>query len=167
MRVEKDFEELLRLLNKHKAKYCIVGAFAIGFYGYPRYTKDIDIFVEPSLKNGERIVEALNEFGFSCLNLKPEDFSKKGAIIQLGYEPIRVDLITSIKGCNFNQAWQHKARGQYGGQKVYFIGLEELIKNKRMVNRYQDRSDLKLLLEVLGKSRVLLRTKGHKSKKKR
>lgn len=153
MRVEKDFEELLGLLNKNKVKYCIVGAFAVGFYGYPRYTKDIDIFVEPSLKNGQRIVKALNAFGFGSLNLKAEDFSEKGAIIQLGYEPVRADLITSIKGCNFNEAWKNRTIGQYGNQKVFFIGLQELVKNKKTVNRLQDRSDLKLLMKRLNKSK--------------
>lgn len=151
MRVEKDFEELLELLNKHKVRYCIVGAFAVGFYGYPRYTKDMDIFVEPSLKNGQRILKALTEFGFGSFKLIPQDFAKKGTIIQLGYEPVRVDLVTSIKGCNFNRVWKNRKRGKYGKQKVFFIGLQDLIKNKRLVARYQDRVDLKLLWEILGR----------------
>lgn len=146
MRVEKDFEELLELLNKHRVKYCIVGAFAVGFYGYPRYTKDMDILIEPSLKNGQKIVKALVEFGFRSLNLLPEDFSKKGRIVQLGYEPVRVDLVTSIKGCNFSQVWGKRTIGEYGKQKAFFIGLQELIKNKKMVNRHQDHLDLELLL---------------------
>ncbi|MFZ5799969.1 MAG: hypothetical protein ACOY3D_01135 [Candidatus Omnitrophota bacterium] len=154
MKVEKDFEELLELLNKYKVKYCIVGAFAVGFYGYPRYTKDIDIFVEPSTDNGQRIIGALNEFGFGALNLKAEDFSKKGAIIQLGDEPVRVDLITSVKGCDFNQAWKNRKIGKYGEQKVFFIGLRELIRNKKAVNRLQDRSDLQLLSDRLNKDKV-------------
>lgn len=151
MKVEKDFEELLKLLNKHRVRYCIVGAFAVGFYGYPRYTKDMDILIEPSLKNGQKIVKALAEFGFRSLNLAPEDFSKKGMIIQLGYEPVRVDLVSSIKGCNFSHIWENRTTGRYGEQRVFFIGLQELIKNKKMVNRQQDRLDLKLLLERLNK----------------
>lgn len=151
MKVEKDFEELLGLLNKHKVRYCIVGAFAVGFYGYPRYTKDMDIFIEPSLKNGQKIVKALIEFGFKSLNLAPEDFSKRGMIIQLGYEPIRVDLVTSVKGCNFNRAWKNKVIGQYGKEKVFFMGLRELMINKKLVNRQQDRLDLELLQDKLKK----------------
>ena len=151
MKVEKGFEELLELLNKNKVRYCIVGAFAVGFYGYPRYTKGVDIFVEPTSKNGQRIVKTLAEFGFKSLNLAPEDFSKTGTIIQLGYEPIRVDLVTSIKGCNFNRVWKNKTIGRYGKQRVLFIGLQDLIINKRLVNRQQDRLDLKLLLERVNK----------------
>ncbi|MCM8795977.1 MAG: hypothetical protein NC928_04790 [Candidatus Omnitrophica bacterium] len=153
MRTEKDFEELLGLLNKHRVRYCIVGAFAVGFYGYPRYTKDIDIFVEPTLRNGRRIIDALAEFGFKSLNLSAQDFSQKGKIIQLGYEPIRVDLVTSIKGCDFNRAWEGKTIGNYGKHKVFFIGLEELIKNKKIVNRKQDRIDLELLQQRLNKTK--------------
>ena len=141
MRVEKDFEELLGLFNKHKVRYCIIGAFAVGFYGYPRYTKDIDIFVEPSLQNGKKIVEALVEFGFKQYNLFPDDFSRLGKIIQLGYEPIRVDIVTSIQGCGFKQVWEDKKIGTYGKQKVFFIGLPQLIKNKKLTNRQQDRID--------------------------
>ncbi len=162
MRVEEDFEELLGLLNKHKVKYCIVGAFAVGFHGYPRYTKDIDIFVEPSLQNGKKIMLGLKEFGFSFLNLTPEDFSKKGKIVQLGYEPVRADFITSIKGCNFNQAWKSRAVGQYGKQKVFFIGAQELIKTKKMTNRAQDRADLKLLKSILDKSGTISQRKKKK-----
>lgn len=151
MRVEKDFEELLRLLNKHRVRYCIVGAFAVGFYGYPRYTKDMDIFIQPSLSNGKKIVKALAEFGFESLKLKPTDFSKEGTIIQLGYEPVRVDLVTSIKGCNFSQAWKNRIIDKYGKEKVSFIGLEELIENKNAVGRKQDRLDLEKLLKRLAK----------------
>ena len=98
MRIEKDYEELLGLLNKHKVKYCIVGAYAVAFHKKPRYTKDIDIFVEPSVENGKKIVDALNEFGFESLHLSENDFAEKGRIIQLGYEPVRVDIITEIAG---------------------------------------------------------------------
>ncbi len=153
MRVEKDFEELLGLFNKHKVKYCIVGAYAVGFHGYPRYTKDIDIFIEPSLKNGQNIVKALSEFGFGSLKLVPQDFTKKGAIIQLCYEPVRVDLINSIEGCDFNQAWLCKAAGKYGKYKVFFIGADELIKSKINTNRKQDHLDAELLQRRLGKAK--------------
>lgn len=154
MRVEKDFEGLLELFNKYRVKYCIVGAFAVGFYGYPRYTKDMDVLVGSSLKNGERIAKALSEFGFSCLNLSAKDFSQKGVIIQLGYEPVRVDLVTSIKGCNFAQVWAKRKIGRYGKEKVFFIGLKELIKNKRIADRRQDRIDLERLLARLKKGNL-------------
>lgn len=151
MRVEKDYEDLLRLLNKYKVKYCIVGAFAVAFYTKPRYTKDIDILIEPSAANAHKIINALNEFGFSNIGLTEDDFTEKGKIIQLGYEPVRVDLITSIKGISFEDVWKNKKTGKYGEERVYFIGLDELIKNKTLVNRGQDRIDLKLLKKVNNK----------------
>lgn len=147
-KVEKDYEELLKLFNKHRVKYCIVGAFAIAFYAIPRYTKDMDIFVESSKGNANRILNALNEFGFGSLKLSAGDFSKEGRIVQLGFEPVRVDIITSIDGCSFEQVWKNKKRGNYGKGKVYFIGVEELIKNKRAAKREQDKVDLDILLNV-------------------
>lgn len=151
MRVERDFEELLGLFNKQHVKYCIVGAFAVGFYGYPRYTKDMDILVEPSLTNGLKITKALREFGFGSLDLNPQDFLREGAIVQLGYEPVRVDIINSIKGVSFKQIWANKTTGRYGKQKVFFIGLRGLIKSKKMTARKQDLVDLELLQARLRK----------------
>jgi len=144
-KVEKDFAELLRSFNRRGVRYCIVGAFAVGFHAVPRYTKDLDIWVEPTEGNGQRICLALQDFGFGSLKIVPQDFSKKGRFIQLGYEPVRVDLITSIPGVTFDQAWEHKKRGRYGTELAYFIGLEDLIKNKRASGRRQDLADLEIL----------------------
>jgi hypothetical protein len=145
MAVEKDYEELLKLFNKHKVRYCIVGAYAVAFYAKPRYTKDMDILVEPELENARKIIKALGDFGFKSLGLKESDFSQKGKIIQLGYEPLRIDIITSIEGCNFKKVWQNKTKGIYGKQKVFFIGIKELIKNKKTLGRKQDEIDLEML----------------------
>jgi len=144
--VEYDYEEFLKLLNKNKVKYCIVGAFSVAFYSRPRFSKDIDLLVKPTFENGKKIIDALKEFGFGSLKLSAEDFTRKDAIIQLGYEPVRIDLMTSIEGCTFNEVWKTKKRGVYGKQNVYFIGLHELIRNKQISNRPQDKADLKLLL---------------------
>ena len=145
MHVQKDYEELLRLFNKNKVKYCIIGAYAVAFYSRPQYTKDMDILVEPSLENAKRIVKSLGEFGFKSLGLKESDFSRKGKIIQLGYEPVRIDIIMSIAGCSFKEAWQEKAVGTYGRQKVFFIGKKALLKSKLASGRKQDRADAGLL----------------------
>lgn len=145
MRKEKDFEEFLRLLNKHKVKYCIVGAYAFGLYAEPRYTKDLDILIEPTLENGKKVVTVLKDFGFDSLGLTAKDFTIEKEIVQLGYEPVRIDLITSIEGCSFEEVWQNKKQEQYGNEKVFVIGLDELIKNKKASNRPQDKVDLKKL----------------------
>ncbi len=145
MRIEKDYEELLRLFNKNKVKYCIVGAYAVAFYSKPRYTKDIDIMVQPAEENALRILKALKEFGFGSLQLKEKDFSQQGQIVQLGYEPVRIDLLTSIQGLDFALIWKRKKQGVYGKQKVYFMGLSDLKKSKKISNRTQDQLDLEIL----------------------
>ncbi|MBI4802146.1 MAG: nucleotidyltransferase [Elusimicrobia bacterium] len=148
MRVEKDFEELLRLFNKNKVRYCIVGAYAVAVYITPRYTKDIDIFIETSVKNAERIKKAVDEFGMGGLDLSAEDFLKKGNIVQLGYEPVRIDIITDIPDCNFKQAWKNKKSVNYGKEKVYVIGIGDLIKSKLSAGRKIDEADLEKLLPL-------------------
>lgn len=153
MRVEKDFEELLKLFNQAKVKYCIVGAFAVAFYAIARYTKDMDIYVEPSLENGEKIIKALKKFGFKFPNLRADDFEKEGNIIQLGFEPVRVDIINLLSGCTFESVWKTKQKGQYGRTKVFFIGLDELIVNKKSSPRSQDKKDI----EILQKARKKIR----------
>jgi len=142
---ERDFVELLRLFHKHRVRSCIVGAYALAFHVRPRYTKDLDILVEPSITNGEHIVAALREFGFGSLRLTAEDFVQPGRFIQLGYEPVRVDLLTSLEGFTFEQVWRHRALGRYGDVRVSFIGREELIRNKELVGRRQDQADLEKL----------------------
>jgi hypothetical protein len=146
-KVEKDYEELLRLFNKNKVRYCIVGAYALAFYARPRYTKDMDILVEPAIENAARIIRSLQEFGFKSLALTEKDFSQQNRIIQLGYEPLRVDILTSIEGCSFKEVWRNKITFRYGRQKAFFIGIGELIKNKKSSNRKQDKVDLDILLQ--------------------
>ncbi len=151
--VEKDFEELLTLFNKHKVEYCIIGAFAVGFHAIPRYTKDLDIFVRPHIQNGAKIVAALRDFGFGSLKISEDDFSKPGAIIQLGHPPVRVDLLTTIDGCQFDAVWKGKVCGSLGDQSVYYIGLSELMKCKKAAGRSQDVADLVVLGKVKAKQK--------------
>jgi hypothetical protein len=146
VKTEKDYEEFLELLNKHSVRYCVVGAFAIAFHARPLYTKDIDVLIEPTTDNAKRLLIALDEFGFGSLNLAVNDFSTQGNIIQLGYEPVRIDIITSIKGLEFADIWQSRIQGSYGKQTINFIDRQNLIRSKRISNRAQDKADLKLLL---------------------
>jgi hypothetical protein len=144
MRYEKDFKDFLKLLNKNKVNYCIVGAFAVGLHGKPRYTKDLDVLVEPTKENGERIIKTLIEFGFSELakQLDSRDFEKKDNIIQLGQEPVRIDVIMSIDGCSFSEVWKNKRKSEYDGIKIYYIGFKELIKTKKSAGRPMDIIDV-------------------------
>lgn len=142
---EKDYEDLLKSFNKHKVKYCLVGAYALALYAPPRYTKDMDLFVEATPANARRILAALRDFGFSSLPLTEEDFSRPGKTVQLGYEPVRVDLLTAIDGCTFEEVWKNRKRGFYGRVKTHFMGVKELIKNKRASGRKQDEVDIQVL----------------------
>lgn len=108
----------------------------------------MDILVEPDITNARRIIKALIEFGFQNVGLKINDFTQTGKIIQLGYEPVRVDIMTSIEGCNFEEVWDKKQVGVYGEEKVFFIGINELIKNKQNSYRKQDQVDLDILLQT-------------------
>ena len=146
MRVEKDYEEFLGLLNKYQVKYCIAGSYAVAVWGYPRYTKDIDILIEPTKENAKKIISAIREFGIKSQDLTEEDFIKKNRVIQLGYEPVRIDILTSVEGVSFSTIWRNKVEDFYGKEKVYFVGLKELIRIKKKVARPQDLIDLEELL---------------------
>jgi len=146
VKTEKDYEEFLKLLNQHNVHYCVIGAFALAFHSRPRYTKDMDILIDPTTDNAKRLLIALDEFGFGTLNLTVKDFSTPGNIIQLGYEPVRFDIITSIKGLEFANIWKSRIQGPYGSQTINFIDRQNLIRSKKLSNRAQDKADLELLL---------------------
>lgn len=147
MEVQKDFRDLLELLNAHQVEYMIVGAYALAFYGVPRYTGDMDIFVKPEAENARHIMAALNDFGFGSSGLKAEDFAAEDRVIQLGYSPVRIDIITSLTGISWTEASSGRVAGTYGGIPVYFIGRQQLIKNKKALGRKKDLADLEALGE--------------------
>lgn len=142
MSTSEDFEELFACLNAHDVRYVIIGAHAVAFHAKPRYTKDIDLFVAPTLENAERILEALEDFGFRGLDLESEDFTNPEMVVQLGVPPNRVDFVSSIEAVAFDRAWESRVEGTYGDQPVWYIGLEPLLENKRAVGREQDTLDV-------------------------
>lgn len=144
MSVSKDFEELFALLNAQGVKGLIVGGYAVTYHTRPRYTKDIDIWIEPTRENVERLLQALDDFGFGNLGLKAEDFSP-GRFVQLGQPPNRIDLLTAIKSVAFAEAWESRVEDLFGEQRVCFLGKEELIRNKKAVGRPKDREDVRVL----------------------
>jgi len=147
MEAQKDFKELLELFNGHKVEYIIVGSYALAFHGAPRFTGDIDIFVHSSAENSQRILSALTDFGFGSLNLTIDDFQKPDSIVQLGYPPIRIDIMTSITGVTWEEASRGKQAGLYGNVPVFFLGREQYITNKRATGRKKDLADLEALGE--------------------
>lgn len=143
--VTKDFEELFACLNARRVKAVVVGGYALAFHAKPRFTKDIDIFVEPTPENAHQLLLALTDFGFGDVGLTVDDFSKPGSIVQLGVAPNRVDLVTAIDGVTFAEAWNGRVSGYYGRQAVSYLGRAELIRNKRASGRAQDLADLESL----------------------
>ena len=147
MEVQTDFKELLELFNGHKVEYMIVGAYALAFYGVPRFTAAIDIFVHPSPENAKKILSALTDFGFSSMNLTIEDFQNPNAVVQLGVPPVRIDIITSITGVTWEDADKGKQEGLYGDVSVHFLGKKQYITSKRATGRKKDLADLESLGE--------------------
>ena len=147
MEVQQDFRDLLELFNKHKVDYIVVGAYALGFHGAPRYTGDLDVFVQPEPINARNIVRALHEFGFGSVGITEADFEGEGRVVQLGYPPVRVDIITSITGVSWEQARSGRAQGQFGDLLVYYLGRDDLIANKRALGRKKDLADLEAIGE--------------------
>jgi len=148
MRTEKDYKDFLKLLGEKKVKYLIVGGYAYSYYAEPRYTKDIDILVEANTENGHRLVAALTEFWGMKPEVEPADFLRRDLIVQLGFAPVRIDVITSCAGIKFSSAWKNRVRSKYGDVDVFFISLEDLIKNKKAVGRDRDLIDAKYLERV-------------------
>lgn len=147
MEVQNDFKELLELFNAHKVQYLIVGGYALAYHGAPRYTGDFDVFVKSDSINASLIMKALNDFGFGSVGLKLEDLTNKDNIVRLGDPPVRIDIITSISGVSWEEAYNSREKGNYGDIPVYYIGRDQYIKNKRASGRKKDLADLEALGE--------------------
>lgn len=140
-----DYEELFECFGRHRVNYLVIGAHAVAYFARPRYTKDLDIFVEPTEANARRVLAALEEFGFGGLGLSVEDFSEVGRIVELGMAPNRIDIVTSIDGVTFAEAWPARVEGGYGEARVHYMSREHLVQNKRASGRPQDLLDLQAL----------------------
>ncbi|MBW2644977.1 MAG: nucleotidyltransferase [Deltaproteobacteria bacterium] len=147
MEVQPDFKDLLALLNAHKVEYIIVGGYALAFHGVPRFTGDLDVFVKPDPENARRILDALDEFGFKSVGLATGDFESPDKVVQLGVPPVRVDIITSLTGVSWEEAFSGRAEGKYGDIAVHYIGREQFVLNKRATGRKRDLADLEALGE--------------------
>ena len=140
-----DFKEFIESLNAKEVKYLIVGGYAVALHGYPRYTKDLDVWVECSPENAEAILMALEQFGMESLGLKAEDFLEPDQVIQIGYPPNRIDILLSISGVEFAECYPQCVKVLLDGVEVKFIDLANLKKNKQAVGRAQDKADLENL----------------------
>ena len=145
MELNQDFKEFIELLNVNEVEYLVVGGYAVGFHGHPRYTGDIDFWVAISRENAEKIIVVLRDFGMGVLALQAEDFMKEDMIIQIGYEPNRIDILTSVTGISFEECYSQKVRAEFDDITVDFLDIRNLKINKAASGRGKDLGDLENL----------------------
>jgi glycine cleavage system aminomethyltransferase T len=147
VQLDPDFREFVESFVGNDVRFLIVGGYAVAAHGLPRYTGDLDAWIWVSQQNAEKVLQSLEEFGFSELGLTKEDFMKPDLIVQLGYPPYRIDILTSIEGVEFDDAWSRRVIVKVDDLAVPFIGREDLLANKRAAGRPQDIADVARLTE--------------------
>ena len=145
MAINPDFRDLLSEFNGRDVRYLVVGGYAFSFHAKPRYTKDLDIWIDPEAANVALVWVALASFGAPLGDLSRDDLTRPGTIFQIGHPPNRIDLLTRLEGLSFAEAWEGRASGAYGDQPVWFLSRRDLIRNKRSLGRHQDLADVEVL----------------------
>lgn len=140
-----DFKEFLKLLNDRQVEYLLVGGYAVGYHGYPRATIDMDIWVSMNQSNAEKIVMALVDFGFDTPDLTAVLFQEENRIVRMGVPPVRLELITTISGVDFETCYEHRVIDLIDGVEVNLIDLHHLRINKKASGRHKDLNDLENL----------------------
>ena len=145
MRLDRDFKEFIECCIARDVRFLIVGGYAVAAHGHPRFTKDLDVWVWLDPDNARRLVAALNDFGFGSVGITEADFAEPGAVIQLGYPPKRIDLLTSADGVDFDVCYRDRVMIDVDGVSVPFIDVANLLANKRAAGRPQDLADVAAL----------------------
>ena len=145
IQLPKDFSEFLKLLNSKQIEYLLIGGWAVGYYGYPRATGDMDIWVSREKENAEKLTAAFKEFGFDVPDLSTELFTKENQITRIGVPPLRIEVLTSISGVTFKDCFPNRKVALIDDLNINFISLEDLKKNKAASKRYRDLDDLEKL----------------------
>ncbi|MCL6592165.1 MAG: nucleotidyltransferase [Firmicutes bacterium] len=140
-----DFKEFLRLLNEHDVRYLVIGGYAVGYHGYPRATQDLDVWIAVSPDNAERMVEALRAFGFDSPKLQKDLFMQEKSIARLGLPPMRIEIVTTISGVDFEECYASRVKTHIDGIEISLIDLEHLKINKKASGRHKDLDDLEHL----------------------
>lgn len=146
--VNRDYRDLFAEFNAHSVEFLIVGAYALAVHGHLRATKDLDVWVRPSEENARKVFRALQAFGAVTEGLTETDLAMPGVFVQLGVAPVRIDVLSSIDGVGFEQAWANRVAATYGDQPVFVISRADLIINKRASARLQDLADVEALEET-------------------
>ncbi len=147
MELAPDFSEFCGLLNEHRVEFVVVGAYALAFHGRPRFTGDFDVFVRPTVENGERLTYAIAAFGFPTSAFSPSDIAGGQKVIQMGVEPVQIHVMSDISGVSWDDVWGTRVVGRCGPHEVWFIGRDAFIRNKKASGRLQDLADVESLGE--------------------
>lgn len=146
MELNRDYEEMLKSLNEYRVRYLLIGAYAVMYYTEPRYTKDMDIWVERSEGNIKKLYKALRNFGAPLTDISINDFMDPHMMYQIGIEPVRVNIMSDLFGIDFKKEWNNRVVSKYGSERVNIIDIKSLIMSKRKANRKQDEIDIEKLL---------------------
>ena len=142
IRLPHDFKDFLRLLDTHDVDYLLVGGYAVGYHGYPRATADMDIWVSRTHENARKLVAVLQAFGFSDAGSAAKAFTEEGLVIRLGVPPLRIEIITSASGLDFDVCHAQRVEGDLDGVRVSILSLSDLKRNKKAAGRPKDLADL-------------------------
>lgn len=148
MLTNSEFRDLLSLFRKYDVRYLIVGGYAVMKYSEPRYTKDVDVWIATDAENASLVYAALTEFGAPLANLTASDFTQEGYFYQMGRPPLRVDVMMSLPGVEFEEAWKNREAVELDGLEILFISRRDLIMAKKASGRPQDKIDLDRLREA-------------------
>ena len=140
-----DFKEFLKLLSDHEVEYLLVGGYAVAYHGYPRATADMDIWVAINPHNAQRLVDAIRAFGFEMPELSPDVFLKENQVIRMGVPPIRIEIVTTASGVDFEECYAAREVDELDGVAVSVISLKHLKINKKAAGRHRDLDDLEHL----------------------
>jgi hypothetical protein len=149
MPIQPDYSDLLRALSSSGVEYLVIGGHAVAFHTEPRATKDFDVWVKPTLENARRVHAALKRFGAPLRVVTVEDFARPGIVYQVGIEPVRIDVLTSAAGLDFDAAYASRVAASYGGVPIFLLSLEDLLTNKLATGRPQDLIDAEVLRKQL------------------
>ena len=145
MILPQDFKEFISLLNENNVEYLVVGGYAVSYYGYPRYTGDMDIWINKTNENATKMVSVIRDFGFETPQLTIDNFNREHLVTRLGNPPLRIDVLTTIDGISFEDSFKIRMIAEVEGLKVNLINYNELLKNKRASGRSKDLNDLENL----------------------
>ncbi|MBI5243363.1 MAG: hypothetical protein HY922_06700 [Elusimicrobia bacterium] len=144
--VSPDFADFIAALNRNHVEYVIVGAYALAFLGFPRATGDIDVWIKPNASNAQALLRAIDDFGFGSLGIAQDDILS-GKVVQMGFPPVRIDLLTELDGVTAEEIWSSRQEGPFGDHVVFYLGKDAFLKNKRAAGRKKDLVDLDLFRE--------------------